>query len=117
MAELKDYRNSDFSLTVNNRMHGIELRFVKKMSEEQIESSFGYFPVEEAFSKDILLANGYKTLVAKGPFVESSVSEISNAVKERLDEQNISTNHIDSHISFTGVKPNVNKNTVNGYCD
>lgn len=84
---------------------------------KQIESSFGYFPVEEAFSKDILLANGYKTLVAKGPFVESSVSEISNAVKERLDEQNISTNHIDSHISFTGVKPNVNKNTVNGYCD
>lgn len=84
---------------------------------KQIESSFGYFPVEEAFSKDILLANGYKTLIAKGPFVESSVSEISNAVKERLDEQNISTKHIDSHISFTGVKPNVNKNTVNGYCD
>ena len=84
---------------------------------KQIESSYGYFPVEEAFSKDILLANGYKTLVAKGPFVESSVSEISNAVKERLDEQNSSTNHIDSHISFTGVKPNVNKNTVNGYCD
>ena len=84
---------------------------------KQIESSFGYFPVEEAFGKDVLLANGYKTLVAKGPFVESSVSEISNAVKERLDEQNSSTNHIDSHISFTGVKPNVNKNTVNGYCD
>ena len=36
MAELKDYKNSDFSLTVNNRMHGIELRFAKKMSEEQI---------------------------------------------------------------------------------
>ncbi len=84
---------------------------------KQIESSFGYFPVEEAFGKDVLLANGYKTLVAKGPFVESSVSEISNAVKERLARQNISTNHIDSHISFTGVKPNVNKNTVNGYCD
>lgn len=84
---------------------------------KQIESSYGYFPVEEAFSKDVLLANGYKTLVAKGPFVESSVSEISNAIKERLDEQNSSTNHIDSHISFTGVKPNVNKNTVNGYCD
>lgn len=84
---------------------------------KQIESSFGYFPVEEAFSKDILLANGYKTFVAKGQFVESSVSEISNAVKERLNEQNISTKHIDSHISFTGVKPNVNENTVNGYCD
>lgn len=38
MAELKDYKNSDFSLTVNNRMHGIELRFAKKMSEEQIAS-------------------------------------------------------------------------------
>lgn len=84
---------------------------------KQIESSYGYFPVEEAFSKDVLLANGYKTLVAKGPFVESSVSEISNAIKERLARQNISANHIDSHISFTGVKPNVNKNTVNGYCD
>ena len=36
MAELKDYKNSDFSLTVNNRMYGIELRFAKKMSEEQI---------------------------------------------------------------------------------
>nr|WP_318707462.1 hypothetical protein [uncultured Treponema sp.] len=38
MAELKDYKNSDFSLAVNNRMHGIELRFAKKMSEEQIAS-------------------------------------------------------------------------------
>ena len=36
MAELKDYKNSDFSLTVNNRMHGIELRFAQKMSEEQL---------------------------------------------------------------------------------
>lgn len=36
MAELKDYKNKDFSLTVNNRMHGIELRFEKILNDGQL---------------------------------------------------------------------------------
>lgn len=36
MAELKDYKNNDFSLTVNNRMHGIELRFEQTLNNSQL---------------------------------------------------------------------------------
>lgn len=81
----------------------------------QIESTYGYFPVEDAFSKEILLANGYKTYVAKGALSlsEAKVSEIGNTVKQRLEEQNSSKNHIDSHISFTNItKPKVHERAV-----
>ena len=81
----------------------------------QIESTYGYFPVEDAFSKEILLANGYKTYVAKGALSlsEAKVSEIGNTVKQRLEEQNSSKNHIDSHISFTNItKPKVHARAV-----
>ena len=37
MADLRDYKNKDFSITVNSRMKGIELRFENTMTEEQIE--------------------------------------------------------------------------------
>lgn len=37
MADLRDYKNKDFSITVNTRMNGIELRFENTMTEEQIE--------------------------------------------------------------------------------
>ena len=37
MADLRDYKNKDFSITVNPRMHGIELRFENTMTYEQIE--------------------------------------------------------------------------------
>ena len=36
MVELKDYKNNDFSLTVNNRMHGIELRFEQTLNDSQL---------------------------------------------------------------------------------
>ena len=81
----------------------------------QIESTYGYFPVEDAFSKEILLANGYKTYVAKGALSlsEAKVSEIGNTVKQRLEEQNSSKNHIDSHISFRNItKPKVHERAV-----
>ena len=81
----------------------------------QIESTYGYFPVEDAFSKEILLANGYKTYVAKGALSlsEAKVSEIENTVKQRLKEQEASKNHIDSHISFTNItKPKVHERAV-----
>ena len=81
----------------------------------QIESTYGYFPVEDAFSKEILLANGYKTYVAKGvlSLSEAKVSEIENTVKQRLKEQEASKNHIDSHISFTNItKPKVHERAV-----
>ena len=82
---------------------------------KQIESTFGYFPVEKAFSKDVLLANGYKTYVAKGAlsFPEANVSEIADSAKQRLEEQNTSKEYVDSHISFTGLtKPKAYKETV-----
>ena len=82
---------------------------------QQIESTFGYFPVEEAFSKEVLLANGYQVLTLKGPFLnqETKVTEIANAVKEQLAEQNNSPKHLDSHISFTGLsKPKMSNGTV-----
>lgn len=37
MADLRDYKNKDFSITVNSRMNGIELRFENSMTDEQIE--------------------------------------------------------------------------------
>ena len=37
MSDLRDYKNKDFSITVNSRMKGIELRFENTMTEEQIE--------------------------------------------------------------------------------
>lgn len=37
MADLRDYKNKDFSISVNSRMKGIELRFENTMTEEQIE--------------------------------------------------------------------------------
>lgn len=37
MADLRDYKNKDFSITVNTRMNGIELRFENTMTDEQIE--------------------------------------------------------------------------------
>lgn len=37
MADLRDYKNKDFSITVNSRMKGIELRFENTMTKEQIE--------------------------------------------------------------------------------
>ena len=82
---------------------------------KQIESTFGYFPVEETFSKEVLLANGYQALTAKGPLLnqETKVSEIANAVKEQLTEQDNSQKHIDSHISFTGLsKTKMSNGTV-----
>ena len=82
---------------------------------KQIESTFGYFPVEKAFSKDVLLANGYKTYVAKGAlsFPEANVSKIADSAKQRLEEQNTSKEYVDSHISFTGLtKPKAYKETV-----
>lgn len=82
---------------------------------KQIESTFGYFPLEEAFSKDILLANGYKTYTARGPLTlpETKVSELAGEIKQRLEAQNTSKNHIDNHISFTAlVKPKINDKVV-----
>ena len=70
---------------------------------KQIESSVGYFPVEQVFSRDVLLASGYKVYAARGAFQETKISEISDAAKQRLEEQNSSKNHIDSHISFTSL--------------
>lgn len=37
MTDLRDYKNKDFSITVNTRMNGIELRFENTMTDEQIE--------------------------------------------------------------------------------
>lgn len=37
MADLRDYKNKDFSITVNSRMKGIELRFENTITDEQIE--------------------------------------------------------------------------------
>lgn len=37
MADLRDYKNKKFSITVNTRMNGIELRFENTMTDEQIE--------------------------------------------------------------------------------
>ena len=37
MTDLRDYKNKNFSITVNSRMKGIELRFENTMTEEQIE--------------------------------------------------------------------------------
>jgi len=37
MAELRNYKNNDFSVTINNRMNGIEIRYEKKLTEDQIE--------------------------------------------------------------------------------
>lgn len=44
-----------------------------------------------------------KNYVVKENFKETKLSEISNLVKQRLEEQNNSKNHIDSHISFVGL--------------
>lgn len=36
MADLRDYKNKDFSVTINKRMNGIEIRYAAEMSDEQV---------------------------------------------------------------------------------
>ncbi len=68
-----------------------------------IESTFGYFPVEQAFSKEVLLANSYQIWSAKGALPETKVTEIADAVKNRLEEQSVSKKDFDNHFEFTGL--------------
>lgn len=97
MAELKDYKNSDFSLTVNNRMHGIELRFVKKMSEEQIASikDAGFkwskrqqmwyaYQNEKSISYAESLVSYYKNTMSAQEFNQKVEEELS-----KIEEDNI----------------------------
>lgn len=36
MAGLKDFKNNDFSVAINKRLNGIEIRFVNKMNDDQL---------------------------------------------------------------------------------
>ena len=70
---------------------------------KQIESTFGYFPVEQAFSKEVLLANGYQVWSAKTALPETKVSNIAETIKRRLEEQNVAKKNFNNHFSFTGL--------------
>ena len=97
MAELKDYKNSDFSLTVNNRMHGIELRFAQKMSEEQLanvkEAGFRWskrqqmwyaYQNEKSIAYAESLVNYYKNTMSAQEFNQKVEEELS-----KIEEDNI----------------------------
>ena len=77
---------------------------------KQIESIHGYFPVEKAFSSDVLRLNGYKVDEASS---EVSISEIQNDVKEKLENE-ASKEHIESHVVFATSEKKIN-NTEYGW--
>lgn len=79
MADLRDYKNKDFSITVNTRMNGIELRFENTMTEEQIEqikeAGFRWSKHQQMWyayqnEKTIEYANSLKTLYEENPIKE-----------------------------------------------
>lgn len=97
MAELKDYKNSDFSLTVNNRMHGIELRFAQKMSEEQLanvkEAGFRWskrqqmwyaYQNEKSIAYAESLVNYYKNTMSAQEFNQKVEEELSKIEQDNI---------------------------------
>ena len=99
MAELKDYKNSDFSLTVNNRMHGIELRFAQKMSEEQLanvkEAGFRWskrqqmwyaYQNEKSIAYAESLVNYYKNTMSAQEFNQKVEEELSKIEQDNINK-------------------------------
>lgn len=99
MAELKDYKNSDFSLTVNNRMHGIELRFAQKMSEEQLanvkEAGFRWskrqqmwyaYQNEKSIAYAESLVNYYKNTMSVQEFNQKVEEELSKIEQDNINK-------------------------------
>lgn len=97
MAELKDYKNSDFSLTVNNRMHGIELRFAQKMSEEQLanvkEAGFRWskrqqmwyaYQNEKSIAYAESLVNYYKNTMSAQEFNQKVEEELNKIEQDNI---------------------------------
>lgn len=102
MAELKDYKNSDFSLTVNNRMHGIELRFAQKMSEEQLanvkEAGFRWskrqqmwysYQNEKSIAYAEALVSYYKNTMSAQEFNQKVEEELSKIEQDNINKSEL----------------------------
>lgn len=114
MADLRDYKNKDFSITVNSRKKGIELRFENTMTEEQIEqikeAGFRWSKRQQMWyayqnEKTIAYAKSLESqyeanLENDESKQEVSLSEIQKSTKEKLAEQGASKELFDSHVVF-----------------
>lgn len=105
MAELKNYKNNDFSLTVNNRMHGIELRFEQTLNELQLaelkNAGFKWSKRQQMWyayqnSKSVEYASKLTDYYAN----TMSAQELNQEVKKEL-EKIIEDDHVQNKIPET----------------
>lgn len=105
MAELKNYKNNDFSLTVNNRMHGIELRFEQTLNELQLaelkDAGFKWSKRQQMWyayqnSKSVEYASKLTDYYAN----TMSAQELNQEVKKEL-EKIIEDDHVQNKIPET----------------